>query len=257
MVTENNYKERFARGLGEEMLKPAFYVSNAGEKFPYEGYSSHGYGGTFREEIDLPKDEYPYSIEWAPNGKPNPKFMDFDDDFMVATLHNVMVFFHNESMEVLTEFKKRLEGKSFFEAKFMLAAINFVMNDGSGLCKKMGLGIFEHPLIGEKMLDVVTLMAMREELGLGADVVGNVVKGMVEGKMDYSEAFERALPAVVDEGELDSLVKKVLAENPDKVMEYRNGKLGLSKLFVGLTLKKKKGADPRSVVAAVDRGLSS
>jgi len=137
------------------MNKPAFYISITGEKFPYGEYVNHGYGGVHRNAKDIPKDGYPYALEFIDDGKANPKFMDFDDDFMVATLHNVMVFFHNESMEVLTEFKKRLEGKSFFEAKFMLAAINFVMNDGSGLCKKMGLGIFEHPLIGEKILDVV------------------------------------------------------------------------------------------------------
>ena len=77
----------------------------------------------------------------------------------------------------------------------------------------------------------------------------------MSGKMDYGSAFERALPAVVDEGELDGLVREVLAENSGKVEEYRNGKTGLSKLFVGLVLKKRKGIDGRKVNEAVERVL--
>jgi len=44
--------------------KPVFYVSDVtGNKYPYDEYHNHGWGGIKRGFKDLPHDEYPYSTE--------------------------------------------------------------------------------------------------------------------------------------------------------------------------------------------------
>jgi aspartyl-tRNA(Asn)/glutamyl-tRNA(Gln) amidotransferase subunit B len=55
---------------------------------------------------------------------------------------------------------------------------------------------------------------------------------------------------------IDQLVKDVLAEYPDKVAEYKGGKVGLLGLFVGEVLKRSKGkADPKTANALVRAAL--
>lgn len=35
-----------------------------GNTFPYDEYVNHGYGGIHRGKKDLPKDEYPYTVDF-------------------------------------------------------------------------------------------------------------------------------------------------------------------------------------------------
>lgn len=57
---------------------------------------------------------------------------------------------------------------------------------------------------------------------------------------------------------LQALVNEVLAANPDKVKQYRNGKKGLLGMFVGDVMKKTKGAaDPKLVNELVTKELAS
>ena len=47
--------------------EPLNWVSlKTGLKYSFEEYSNHGHGGIHRGKIDLPKDEYPYTIEYKP-----------------------------------------------------------------------------------------------------------------------------------------------------------------------------------------------
>lgn len=45
--------------------KPKYYVSmKTGNKYPCKEYINHGWGGEKNGFKDLPKDEYPYVIEY-------------------------------------------------------------------------------------------------------------------------------------------------------------------------------------------------
>lgn len=45
--------------------KPKYWVSLVtGNKYPYKEYANHGWGGIKHGWSDLPKDEYPYTIEY-------------------------------------------------------------------------------------------------------------------------------------------------------------------------------------------------
>ena len=64
------------------------------------------------------------------------------------------------------------------------------------------------------------------------------------------------LANITDTSFIDGLVQTVLAEFPDKVTEYRAGKLGLLGLFVGEVMKRSKGkADPKTANALVKAAL--
>ena len=57
---------------------------------------------------------------------------------------------------------------------------------------------------------------------------------------------------------IDDLVQTVLAEFPEKVAEYKGGKMGLMGLFVGEVMKRSKGkADPKTANALVKKALDS
>jgi len=45
--------------------KPKFWVSLVtGNKYPYKEYANHGWGGIKRGKMDLPENEYPYTLEY-------------------------------------------------------------------------------------------------------------------------------------------------------------------------------------------------
>jgi aspartyl-tRNA(Asn)/glutamyl-tRNA(Gln) amidotransferase subunit B len=58
---------------------------------------------------------------------------------------------------------------------------------------------------------------------------------------------ELGLTTVKDSSFIEDLIRDVLGNFPDKVQEYKNGKVGLIGLFVGEVMKKSQGkADPKS-----------
>ena len=64
--------------------------------------------------------------------------------------------------------------------------------------------------------------------------------------------------AISDASELEPLVEKILADNPDQVESYRGGKEGLLGFFVGQVMKETKGkADPTIVNRLVRKKLSA
>jgi aspartyl-tRNA(Asn)/glutamyl-tRNA(Gln) amidotransferase subunit B len=67
-----------------------------------------------------------------------------------------------------------------------------------------------------------------------------------------------AQEAVTDTAELEPIVERVLAENPDQVAAYRGGKEGLLGFFVGQVMKETQGkANPRVVSDLVRERLEA
>ena len=59
---------------------------------------------------------------------------------------------------------------------------------------------------------------------------------------------EKGLEQVSDTGAITAVVDKVLAENPDKVEQYKGGKTGLIGFFVGQCMKEMQGkGDPKLI----------
>jgi aspartyl-tRNA(Asn)/glutamyl-tRNA(Gln) amidotransferase subunit B len=67
----------------------------------------------------------------------------------------------------------------------------------------------------------------------------------------------KGMKQVSDTGELEAIIDKILAENPDEVEAYRGGKAGLMGFFVGQVMRETKGqANPKVVNEVLGEKLS-
>lgn len=115
-----------------------------------------------------------------------------------------------------------------------------------------------------------------EELTLIPAQLADIIKLVEEGKVNFSVASARLLPAMLkdagkpalqvatelnilqvsDSSEIQSWVDEVISKMPDKVAEYKKGKKGLIGLFVGEVKKLSKGkADPKVVTGLLEDKL--
>jgi aspartyl-tRNA(Asn)/glutamyl-tRNA(Gln) amidotransferase subunit B len=125
---------------------------------------------------------------------------------------------------------------------------------------------------------------MNETSGTFGDIpvtarqLAGIISLVDEGKLNFSVAASRLLPALIGEenkeplelatqlnliqvsnsSEIESWVMQALAKMPDKVQEYRRGKKGLIGLFVGEVKKLSKGkADPKLTTQLLEEKLKT
>lgn len=63
-MTDNELTIRLiGRDFGLDKTKPKCWKSlKTGKEYSYKDYCNHGKGGEYKGWLDLPKDEYPYTI---------------------------------------------------------------------------------------------------------------------------------------------------------------------------------------------------
>ncbi len=123
---------------------------------------------------------------------------------------------------------------------------NWITSDLFGALKKLGKSINESP---------VSIEHAAELLGLQLDgtISGRIAKDVFDIMLDTGnspEAIveEKGLKQVSDTGAIEAMIDEILAENADKVEEYRGGKDKLFGFFVGQVMKKTGGkANPQVV----------
>jgi aspartyl-tRNA(Asn)/glutamyl-tRNA(Gln) amidotransferase subunit B len=108
--------------------------------------------------------------------------------------------------------------------------------------------------------------------------IANLILLIDEGKISHSAASQKIFPELLanpeaqpldiaqklnllqssDSGELDAWVAQAIAKYPEKVAEYKSGKVGLLGLFMGEVMKLSGGkADPRSSSEKVKKALEA
>ncbi|MBQ1448576.1 MAG: Asp-tRNA(Asn)/Glu-tRNA(Gln) amidotransferase subunit GatB [Coriobacteriales bacterium] len=115
--------------------------------------------------------------------------------------------------------------------------------------------------------DIATCKVAPASLAELADLVdGDAISGK-QAKEVLAEMLEtgdgpaaiverRGMKQVSDAGELEAIVEQLIADNPDKVEAYRNGKKGLTGFFVGQAMKATKGqGNPKVISQIVTRYL--
>ncbi len=126
------------------------------------------------------------------------------------------------------------------------AACNWIIGPVKSYLNELTLHIDQFPITVTALADLIALID--------------------SGKVNYSIASQKIFPELLkadgrsalkiaealnliqesDSGQLEPIVKEVLAKYPEKVAEYKNGKKGLLGLFVGEVMKASKGkADPK------------
>ncbi|MDE1906594.1 MAG: Asp-tRNA(Asn)/Glu-tRNA(Gln) amidotransferase subunit GatB [Rhodospirillales bacterium] len=133
-------------------------------------------------------------------------------------------------------------------------AANWVSGDFFAAMNRTGKSIENPPVtvaaLGQ-MLDLIT------DKTINGRIAKDVFEEMVEtGKMPSAIVEEKGLKQVTDTGAIDEAVTKVLADNQDKVAEYKSGKDKLFGFFVGQVMKAMQGkGNPALVNEAVKKQL--
>jgi aspartyl-tRNA(Asn)/glutamyl-tRNA(Gln) amidotransferase subunit B len=121
---------------------------------------------------------------------------------------------------------------------------NWVMREVLEELKKSGRRIEEFDVEPERLAGLI--MLVRKDVISGA-AGREVFKEMVTSGNDSKAIVERlGLEQISGEGELDSLIDDVLADNPKEVERFKAGEAQLLRFFVGQVMKRSRGkANPR------------
>lgn len=158
------------------------------------------------------------------------------------------------SRELATYFESLLAATGGKDPK---QCANWVIGDVSGALNKANLDISESPVSAEQLASVLNRISDNTISGKIAKTVFEALWAG-EGK-DADEIIEsKGLKQVTDTGAIEAMVDEVLANNPDQVQQYRDGKEQLIGFFVGQIMKASKGkANPAQVNELLQKKLNA
>ncbi len=123
---------------------------------------------------------------------------------------------------------------------------NWVINELLGLLNKETRKLVDSPVSAEQLGELIELIS---DNTISGKIAKTVFAEMYDTGKDASIIVEeKGLKQVTDTGAIEAIVDEVIAENPDKVAEYKSGKDKLFGFFVGQIMKKSQGkANPQMV----------
>ena len=135
-------------------------------------------------------------------------------------------------------------------------ASNWVASELFGALNRQGKAIEDSPVSPKQAAALLELIA---DGTLSGSLAKQVFEIMLETGDDPGAIVEaRGLKQTSDTGAIDEAVARVLADNADKVAQYRAGKEALFGFFVGQTMKAMAGkANPQVVNEAVRKMLAA
>ena len=134
-------------------------------------------------------------------------------------------------------------------------AANWVINELLGILNKDGKTIEESPISSENLGKLVGLI---EDNTISGRIAKDVFAEMYESGADPEKIVEeKGLKQVTDTGAIEAIIDKVIADNQDKVEQYKSGKDKLFGFFVGQVMKESQGkANPQMVNELLKKKLS-
>lgn len=134
---------------------------------------------------------------------------------------------------------------------------NWVTGTLSGALNKAGLDISESPVTAEQLGSVLKRIA---DNTISGKIAKTVFEALWDGEgKDADDIIEaKGLKQVTDTGAIEAMIDEVLANNPDQLQQYRDGKEQLLGYFVGQVMKASKGkANPAQVNEILKKKLAS
>jgi aspartyl-tRNA(Asn)/glutamyl-tRNA(Gln) amidotransferase subunit B len=157
------------------------------------------------------------------------------------------------SRELATYFESLLAATGGKDPK---QCANWVIGDVSGALNKANLDISESPVSAEQLASVLNRI---NDNTISGKIAKTVFEALWAGEgKDADEIIEsKGLKQVTDTGAIEAMVDEVLANNPDQVQQYRDGKEQLIGFFVGQIMKASKGkANPAQVNELLQKKLN-
>ena len=124
-----------------------------------------------------------------------------------------------------------------------------------GALNKSGKSIEESPVSSENLSELISLI---EDNTISGRIAKDVFAEMIEsGKKAGDIVEEKGLKQITDASALDPIIDQILADNADKVEQYKSGKDKLFGFFVGQVMKQTGGkANPGMVNQRLKEKLS-
>lgn len=133
-------------------------------------------------------------------------------------------------------------------------AANWIMGDITAYLKENKLAITEIALKPEILAELIGLI---EASTISSKIAKEILPELLEQGGSAKELVEsKGMTQISDTGELEKIIDELLAANPDKVEQFRNGKKKLQGFFVGQVMKQTSGrADPKLTNQLLGRKL--
>jgi aspartyl-tRNA(Asn)/glutamyl-tRNA(Gln) amidotransferase subunit B len=133
-------------------------------------------------------------------------------------------------------------------------ASNWLISEFFGALNKIGKSLEASPVDAEGAAELLALMG-------DGTISGSIAKQVLEKMLETGDAagviVEReGLKQTSDTGAIDAVIARILADNADKVEQYKGGKEALFGFFVGQTMKAMQGkANPGVVNELLKKAL--
>mgnify|MGYP001763948748 CR=1 FL=1 len=130
------------------------------------------------------------------------------------------------------------------------------MGELLGALNKQGLDITESP-VGPEALGGLLNNILDDTIS--GKIAKTVFEAMWVGEGDAKTIIEKkGLKQVSDTGLIEKVIDEIIAQNPEQVEQYRQGKDKVFGFFVGQVMKETKGqANPKQVNDLLKKKLSS
>lgn len=134
-------------------------------------------------------------------------------------------------------------------------AANWVTGDLQALLNKNNLEIANSPIDAVRL---GTLIARIKDDTISGKIAKTVFEAMIEDASGVDEIIEsKGLKQVTDSGEIEELVDQVIANNPDQVQQFKDGKEQVLGFLVGQAMKLSQGkANPAIVNELLRKKMS-
>lgn len=133
---------------------------------------------------------------------------------------------------------------------------NWLISELLGALNKNGLEIDESPVTAEQLGKLIARIADNTISGKIAKTIFEALWNQSTKDVDEIIA-ERGLKQVTDTSEIEKLIDKILADNPEQVADYKAGKDKLLGYFVGQAMKASGGKlNPQQLNAILKKKLS-
>jgi aspartyl-tRNA(Asn)/glutamyl-tRNA(Gln) amidotransferase subunit B len=125
-------------------------------------------------------------------------------------------------------------------------AANWVISNLFGALNRLGKGIGESPVSAQGLSRLLDLL---KDNTISGRIAKEVFEIMLETGAEAAKIVEeKGLKQITDSGEIEGVIDRVMAANPDKVEDIRGGKEKLLGWFTGQVMKETRGkANPQAV----------
>jgi aspartyl-tRNA(Asn)/glutamyl-tRNA(Gln) amidotransferase subunit B len=179
---------------------------------------------------------------------PNVRCNRFVEEFQLSTKDALKL---TEEKNLADYFEQTLS-----EAKNTKLTANLILTEVKRVLNEQSTDITSFPISTTRLAGLINL---RDADKISSSAMQTIFNEMLESEESAEEiAKSKNLVQVSDTGFLDPIVDKVIADNPDEVKRYQEGKKGLIGFFVGQVMRQSGGkANPQMVTEIVRKKLES